>query len=310
MTINTGGNVTGGIFLIFGLILISEYNLGNYSMWIGAVFTLFIYPFAVLTGYRHYSQYFLLQGSLALFGVVVLIILYGAVLLRHEFRHRQDVALLETRVKERTADLEKALTERSVMLQEIHHRVKNNLQIITSLLRLEAENQGDASSRSSLETSVQRIFAMALVHETLYDTDQLDEIDVVGYSERLLESARSSSSATMTLKAVGPILVGLDFAVPFGLLLNELISVTEQNEFPTEGKGTIDVRIEMKGGIQLYIEDNGAGGPEDLQGEEAKTLGLNLVKVLVQQLRGKIVQERTAGTRWAIRFPAKEAAKP
>ena len=192
------------------------------------------------------------------------------------------------------------------MLQEIHHRVKNNLQIITSLLRLEAESQGDASSRASLETSVKRIFAMALVHETLYDTEQLEEIDLVAYAGRLLESARSSSSSSFTLEAVGPILVGLDFAVPFGLLLNELISNSEQHAFPPGVSGKVDIRIEAKAGIKLRVADNGVGISEELQIEDAKTLGLSLVKVLVQQLSGRIALDRKSGTSWTIRFPPKE----
>jgi len=237
--------------------------------------------------------------------MICLLILFGGVLLKHELRHRQDVALLETRVKERTADLEQALAERLVMLQEIHHRVKNNLQIIISMLRLEADRQSDAAARGSIETSIQRIYAMALVHETLYITDQLESIDLVKYADGLLELARASSSIEFKLEAEGPIFVPLDFAVPFGLLLNELISNSEKHAFPPGFKGEVDIRIESTDGLLLSIADNGVGISESIRLEGTKTLGLSLVNVLVQQLRGAVTLDRKSGTRWTIRFPTR-----
>lgn len=306
LTTTSAGDVTGGIFLLFGLILIAEYRLGHFSIWLGAVFTVIIYPIALIFGYRSYASFYLFFSVLSLIGVVALILLYGAVLYRHEFRHRQDLALLETRVKERTVELEHALEERFAMLQEIHHRVKNNLQVIISLLRLEADRQGDSGSRASLEASVQRILAMALVHETLYDTDQLDKIDIVSYAKRLIEETRAAASAEFELEAEGATLVGLDFAVPFGLLLNELMSNSEKHAFPAGTRGKVVIRIESKDGIVLRVEDNGIGMSEDVHIDGPKTLGLNLVKVLAQQLGGKISLDRKSGTRWTIRFPSTE----
>ena len=302
----TTGNITSGIYLIFGLILISQYSLGPCAIWIGAIFSLVPYAIALAIGLSGSSHAFPTQLAADMAVLFGLIVISGAVLYRHEFRHREDVALLETRVKERTAELERALDERFVMLQEIHHRVKNNLQVIISLLRLEADRQGDTDSRASLEASVQRILAMALVHETLYDTDQLDEIDIVSYARRLIEETRASASAEFELEAEGPSLVGLDFAVPFGLLLNELMSNSEKHAFPPGTRGKVVIRIESKDGMVLRVEDNGIGMSEDVRIDGPKTLGLNLVKVLAQQLGGKISLDRKSGTRWAIRFPSTE----
>jgi two-component sensor histidine kinase len=257
----------------------------------------------LIIGYRSFSHSYLVLALLTIVGVLGIIILYGGVIIRHELRHRRDRELLETRVRERTAELERSVAERSVMLQEIHHRVKNNLQIITSILRLEVDRQADATSRAAIEASIQRIFAMALVHETLYDTDQLESIDLVNYTGELLNLARDVSPIRFDLKAEGPIPVGLDFAVPFGILLNELVSNAEKHAFPQGAPGEVDIRIDSTEGILLSFADDGIGIPERIGLEGAKTLGLTLVKVLVQQLHGSIVLDRSSGTRWTIRFP-------
>jgi two-component sensor histidine kinase len=231
------------------------------------------------------------------------------VILRHELRHRRDRELLEARVRERTADLEAALSERSAMLQEIHHRVKNNLQVIISMLKLETERRTDPASRALLETSVQRIYAMSLVHETLYDTDKLDVIDLVRYAELLLESVRSASKNEYAIKASAPVPVGLDFAVPFGLLLNELVSNVERHAYPKGARGRVEVQIESKDGILFTIRDDGVGIPEVVDIEGPETLGLSLVGALVKQLSGVMALDRDEGTRWTIRFPAAEGGR-
>jgi two-component sensor histidine kinase len=144
---------------------------------------------------------------------------------------------------------------------------------------------------------------MALVHETLYDTDQLESIDLVKYTGELLNLARDVSPIHFGLEAEGPIPVGLDFAVPFGILLNELVSNAEKHAFPQGAGGRVDIRIDSTEGILLAFADDGVGISEHIGIEGAKTLGLTLVKVLVQQLHGKIDLDRSAGTRWTIRFP-------
>jgi two-component sensor histidine kinase len=297
------GELTSIVFLVFGLTLIFEYHLGRFAYWFGAVFILIPYPILLAIGLKSQSPDFATQSIVIMIGTVSMVILYGSVLLRHEFLHRQDRALLESRVKERTAELERSLAEGSVMLREIHHRVKNNLQIIISLLQLEADRQSDAALRAPIEASIQRVFVMSLVHETLYDTEEIDNIDLAKYVEQLLDASKSVSTIEIALKADGPIPVGIDFAVPFGLLLNELVSNAEKHAFPRGSNGKVDIRIESTDGILLSIADNGVGISEEVRIEGAKTLGLSLVHVLVQQLRGVISLERKSGTRWTIRLP-------
>jgi two-component sensor histidine kinase len=303
-TTSREGELTSGIFLAFGLILIYQYSFGRYSIWVGAIFTLVLYPLALAKGIGSISSAFLTQVAAIVVMMLCLIVLYGSVLLRHELRHRDDLALLESRVKERTAELEKALAERSVMLQEIHHRVNNNLQVIASMLRLEADRLEDSSQRGSIESSIQRINAMALVHGTAYATEQLDRLDLVNYADRLLDASRDISSIEYTLSAEGPIPVGIDFAVPFGLLLNELVSNAERHAFPEGFQGRVDIRIESGDGILLSFVDNGVGMSENFRIEGTKTLGLSLVNILTQQLRGDFALGGKPGTSWTFRFPA------
>jgi two-component sensor histidine kinase len=305
LTSSTSGNVTSGIFLIFGLILISEYNLGRRSILIGVIFTVVVYPISLIFGYRNFFSSYIFQVLNTIIGVAAIIILYGAVILRHELRHREDTALLESRVKERTAELERILAEKSVMLQEIHHRVKNNLQIIASILRLEADRDESDLSRASTEKSIQRIYSMALVHETLYQTDQLENVDLVQYVDRLINEIKAASPIEFALEAVGPIYVGLDFAVPLGLLLNELLTNAQKHAFPGGSTGRVDIRIDSEEGLRLSVADNGVGIAEDIRLEGAKTLGLNLVNVLAQQLNGAIALDRSSGTVWTITFPTR-----
>jgi two-component sensor histidine kinase len=240
--------------------------------------------------------------------IACLVVLYGTVLLRHEYRHRQDKELLETRVKERTAELERALAEGSVMLQEIHHRVNNNLQIISSILRLEADREESSALRASREKSLQRIYAMALVHEILYQTDELEYIDLGRYAMQLIDDVRSGSTLGFALAVEKDIRVDLDFAVPFGLLLNELVNNAVEHAFPEGRAGRVEIRVksESGGAIALSVSDDGVGLPEGLRFEGARTLGFNLVNALIIQLHGKMDLDRRSGTSWTILFPRLE----
>jgi two-component sensor histidine kinase len=297
-----GGELTSGFFMIFGLVLIFEYRFNKYPSWIGGISALVLYPIALAIGLRQDSTAFFLQTAVIMIMTVFFIVLYGAVLLRHELRHREDKELLETRVNERTAELEQALAQKSVMLREIHHRVKNNLQIITSILQLEADREESPLLRASRSKSIQRIYAMALVHETLYQTDELESLDLARYADKLIDDIRAGSSIDFGLEAKGPILVDLDFAVPFGLLLNELVTNARMHAFRDRLKGRVDIRIEAEGGLALIVADDGAGLSDDIRLEGAKTLGFMLVNALARQLGGEVALQRNPGTTWTIRF--------
>jgi two-component sensor histidine kinase len=303
-----GGDLTSGFFIIFCLVLIFEYRFGRYSYLVGVASALILYPLSLIIGFSKQSSAFLAQSAAVVVIIFCLIILYGSVLLRHEFRHRQDRDLLEIRVKERTIELERALADRSVMLQEIHHRVNNNLQIISSILQLEADREESLILRASREKSLKRVYAMALVHEILYQTEELEKIGLDRYVDRLVDEVRAGSAVDFVLIVDKDILVGLDFAVPFGLLLNELVTNALEHAFPGGSVGRVEIRVESESGdgIGLSVADNGVGIPEDTPFEDARTLGFNLVNALTVQLHGRIDLDRRSGTRWTILFPGRE----
>ncbi len=305
------GDLTSALFLIFALVLIVEYGLGPVGVIVWCAVAVIGYPYVMVLGYEQQSKSIFVQTVVELLGVAVFVALYGSIFLKHWLRYREDADLLESRVRERTAELEKSLAERAVMLQEIHHRVKNNLQIVASLLQLEANKLTDERSRQPMEASIQRIHAMALVHQTLYGTTPLESIELGQYIERLVDAIQGVSRAAVhfTFEISGPIVVGLDSAISLGLLLNELLTNSIKHAFPTGGPGNVSVQVNSKDHLQIVVADDGIGIGEGLRLDQTSSLGLTIVTALTQQLRGKISLERLAGTRWTITLPLEHVLK-
>lgn len=235
-----------------------------------------------------------------------------ALVLRNAFLYRN----LECEVQKRTQELEaknivlaKALRERELMLKEIHHRVKNNLQIINSLLYLQASTSGDQSVREALEKGQNRIHSMALVHEELYHSDDLERIDILGYARKLcqnLESIEYGERIAIRAEGTEPGLqLPITYSVPIGIMLNELITNALKHAYPQGVGGSIVVRIEHAGqDVTMTVEDDGAGVPEGLDLAHGRSLGLTLVSSLAQQIHGSFrMQNRSeleAGRKGAI----------
>jgi PAS domain S-box-containing protein len=198
-----------------------------------------------------------------------------------------------------------SLKEKEVLLREIHHRVKNNLQVIYSLLNLQLGYIKDKHSIEVFEESRNRVRSMALVHEKLYQSENLSMIDFAEYirslASNLFRSYRANSSA-ITLKIhTGDVLLGIDTAVPCGLIINELISNSLKHAFPAGKEGEIRINLRSDNGtFTLIISDNGVGFPKDLDFRNAETLGLQLVTALVKQLKGTIELDRSGGTEFKI----------
>lgn len=222
---------------------------------------------------------------------------------------------LEQKVHEATGELtaanqqlRNALAERDVLLKEIHHRVKNNLQIVSSLLDLQTNAIIDDQSRSFFQESRNRIQAMAMIHEILYETSDFVMIDFGRYLERLLASLFQiyvPDGRISRLVDVGDVALGLDEAIPCGLIINELVSNALKYAFPDGRSGEVKVGLnrEDDGLITLTVEDDGVGLPRGLDFRETETLGLQLVALLVQQMQGTIDLKSAPGTLFSIRFP-------
>jgi len=200
-----------------------------------------------------------------------------------------------------------SLKEKEVLLREIHHRVKNNLQIVSSLLSLQSQYIKDKLCADMLKESQNRIRSMALIHEKLYQSEDLASINADEYIGTLVHGllrsyATRTDQITLTID-VEDISLKVDTAIPCGLIINELVSNSLKHAFPHR-KGEIKVMLHsLKRDIELLVTDNGIGLPEDIDFRTTETLGLRLVTILAEdQLNGEIELDRTDGTAFHIRF--------
>jgi two-component sensor histidine kinase len=216
----------------------------------------------------------------------------------------------EEALRESVRELKSALAEKTVLLQEVHHRVKNNLAVISSLLGMKADAAGSSDAKMALEESQQRVHSMALIHELLYGNEHLDRIDFSEYARQLVEGLYAQSAGAPGQISIGmeldPIELGIERAVPCALILNELLSNACKYAFPDGRNGRILVRFRecAPGSLELAVEDDGIGLPAGrLAARNTKSLGLRIVGILTRQLDGSIDQEAGPGTRIALRFP-------
>ena len=214
-----------------------------------------------------------------------------------------------TEIKMTRERLEKSLSDKEVLLQEVHHRVKNNMQIITSILNLEADKVKNAQAESVLLTSQSRINAMSLIHEKLYNAEDVSSVDLKDYIQSLCYEIRNFSYSSVES---GPdfsfhleeVYTGIDFAIPFGLILNELIINSYKHAFREIESPEITVQLSRTGSsIRLKVGDNGVGVPTDVDLSDPKTLGMQLLRSLVEQLKGELSISSHNGTKYDFRFP-------
>jgi len=205
------------------------------------------------------------------------------------------------------AQIAASLKEKEVLLKEIHHRVKNNLQVISSLLNLQAATVVDGKTLEQLRESQNRIRSMALIHERLYQSGNLARIDFGEYVRSLVGFlARTYSMSTVRIVVnVQSIDLPVNTAIPCGLIINELVSNALKYAFPggREGEVNIDLVVKPDGSGVLSVRDDGIGLPAELVPQKTTTLGLQLVNTLTKQLNGSIELMRGNGTTFSITFP-------
>jgi len=224
----------------------------------------------------------------------------------------QSNQLLQVEITERKRaeeQIKKNLKEKEVLLSEIHHRVKNNMQVIISLLRLQSAKIKDKKYSDMFKESVGRIRSMALVHETLYQSKDFENVDFNGYvksiENQLIRSYTGSSDKIRLKREIEDIPVGLDNAIPCGLIVNELISNSLKHAFPKDREGEIKIvlRAINSDEIELTVSDDGIGIPAEIDIEKTESLGLQIVNILAEnQLEGSIELDRDKGTAFRIRF--------
>jgi PAS domain S-box-containing protein len=224
-------------------------------------------------------------------------------------------AQLEHRVAARTAELqalttqlEASLQEKEVLLKEIHHRVKNNLQVVSSLLALQEHTIDDSRLLAFFHESERRIHAMALVHETLYETNDLGWVNLGLYIPALSAQLRRAYGVEADRVAVhlqvADVRLPLETAVPCGLIVSELLSNCFKHAFPAGQTGDVTVTLTHDADhLILCVRDSGCGVPEDLDVGNTESLGFQLVNALTDQLQGTLTLARDAGTAVTLTFP-------
>ncbi len=226
---------------------------------------------------------------------------------------------LERRIAERKQaekQIRASLREKEVLLKEIHHRVKNNLQVVSSLLRLQAHSLKNPDALAAFEESCIRVQSMALVHEKLYQSSDLSELDFATYAPSLTDSlmiAFGTDPSVICLRFdVERVSLDINQAIPCALILNELVSNALKYAFPNGRRGEIRLRMhrDAAGLVCLAVSDNGVGLPVDYSPDKAETLGLQLVHTLARQLRGNIEVSRAEGTQFTLTFTAEPPAGP
>jgi two-component sensor histidine kinase/HAMP domain-containing protein len=209
--------------------------------------------------------------------------------------------------KKAEKEIRNSLREKETLLREIHHRTKNNMQIISSLLRLQSAQLTDKKSAAILKDSQNRIYSMSLIHEKLYESKDLARVDFDHYIRELTEGLiRFYGTKTGKIRLeqdIKDIYLGIETAIPCGLIINELVTNSLKYAFPEGREGTIRINMSRtdEDEIELILSDNGIGIPDDLDIRQTKTLGLQLVTTLSEhQLQGRIELDRTKGTEYRI----------
>jgi PAS domain S-box-containing protein len=209
--------------------------------------------------------------------------------------------------KQAEEQIKVSLKEKETLLHEIHHRVKNNMMVISSLLKLQADNMEDERLKTALMDSQNRVQSMSAIHETLYQSDNLSAVDIKTYLSSLAGAVAQNSSTGSKVNTIVEsknILIGSKQASPVGLIVNELITNTLKYAFPDNMDGEINISAEKtEDQIELEYSDNGVGIPEEFDWKNSNTLGLKLVRTLVEnQLDGSIDLDITNGTKFIIKF--------
>jgi len=201
-----------------------------------------------------------------------------------------------------------ALAAKDVLLKEVHHRVKNNLQIISSLLNMQTELLADPAMIGIFRESQQRVQAMAMIHERLYGQDDVERLDFSDYVEGLAHDlffAYGVDSERVRLQLqLEPVSLDLNQAIPCGLILNELLTNSLKYAFQEDQDGQISINLRSTNNSQvtLQVADNGIGLPEDFDPTTSNSLGLKIVTILTRQLRGTLNQKPAPGTEFTLTF--------
>ncbi len=224
------------------------------------------------------------------------------------FKGSRDILRDITEKKIINDELRGSLKEKEVLLKEVHHRVKNNLQVISSILNLQSSYVDDKKTLDILRESQNRVKSMSFIHENLYRTKDFNKIDFTEYIENLtksmIQSYQYSENNISLILDLDDVLLTMDLSIPCGLIINELLSNSLKYAFPNKKTGSIFISVKKQSNkrIQIIVEDNGVGYTKGLDSENEGSLGMLLVRTLIEQIDGNIELLKHTGTKYLINF--------
>ncbi|MEO6304410.1 MAG: sensor histidine kinase [Bacteroidia bacterium] len=249
---------------------------------------------------RSFTAY-MLAGFIILFTIIIFLILNN----RNSRKREDQLSLKNKQISSQNILIEQSLKEKEALIKEIHHRVKNNLQIISSMLSLQMGKVEDENTETILKDAQQRINAISLTHQMLYQKDNISTISLGDYVENLVGQIEvtifSKNIELKTAIASRNRKINIDTAVPLGLMINEILTNAYKHAFTINGKGLVSVMLkDTDGGCILRISDNGKGLPDNFEDSNQKSMGMELIYILAEQLDAILKIEKTNGTTFII----------
>jgi two-component sensor histidine kinase len=254
------------------------------------------------------SDYAFLHRNWQAWTVLTVGLLFASLLEMMVLLMTERAAAIQRVVEQRTGQLRDALKEKETLLQEIHHRVKNNLQVVSSLINIQQRKLGPGAPRQALQECQTRVHAIALIHDKLYQSRDYSRVPFSQYARDLAANVFHAAGVSSGVKLeveMGEVALGVDKAIPCGLILNELVTNALKHAFPEERPGTVRVELSQTaaGRVRLAVSDDGVGLPDGLDIRHSDTLGMQLVCTLAEQLAAKLEAIRaSAGTLFEIQF--------
>jgi two-component system, sensor histidine kinase PdtaS len=243
-------------------------------------------------------------------GIVILLVVIVFLILNNYYskNREKELHLTNEKINAQNSQIEQSLKEKEVLIKEIHHRVKNNLQIITSMLSLQISKEEGSPTEQILREAKQRIDSIALTHQMLYQKDNLSNILIGEYIQNLVRQIEASLPSS-TIRLVTEINVekrkiNIDNAIPLGLLINELLTNAYKHAFPGKAGGVITVSLgENENHCILTVKDNGVGLPDNYNSPDRKSMGMDLIFILAEQLDAALTIENSGGAQFSLNIP-------
>jgi two-component sensor histidine kinase len=310
---STSGDLTSAIILLTGYVLALEYGFLTKWFHTKTIVIAGLYFVILFLGVNSNEDSTLVSALHSVLGTGLIVSIVYLVVQNQIVKDRMRAEKLEVKVTEQTRDLQKALKQKETLLREVHHRTKNNMQLISSLINLEYSEAEDENARMSADISMRRIQSLAIAHEYLHQSENIQNINLKDYVEGFLSVLASdfiSSNIKISSSIDTGIITNIDGAIPLGLIINELVTNSYKYAFNVRQNAEITINIhQLHREVFVLVEDNGSGMSEIDNIEDSDKLGLQIVVRLIKQINGYYTTYQNNGTSWRITIPLDENNK-